>query len=156
MRHPVWGLAMCLALLPPLYGQKRPTLGPSGPSLRGPAASQTANPALLVKMRKVYIERMDDNLNEKLEGALAHVSWVKVVDKSDEADAIIRGTCFSLRRLKRLHAEVYISDRVTGESIWQDVVRVPYDPPGLPKAVDQAASEILLHLDQSIRTAAKR
>jgi len=156
MRHPVWGLAIYLALLPALHGQQRPTLGPSNPSLRGPASSQTANPDLLVRMRKIYIHRMDHNLNEKLADDLAHVSWVKVVDKSDEADAIVRGTCFSLRRLKRLHAEVYISDRVSGESIWQDVIRVPYDPPSLPKAVDQAASEILTHLSQSIRAAAKR
>ena len=155
MRHPVWGLVMCLALLPALHGQQQPTLGPSNPSLKGPASSQTANVGLLVRMRKVYIHRMDHNLNEKLEGALAHVSWVKVVDKSDEADAIVRGTCFSLRHLKRLHAEVYITDRVSGKSIWQDVIRVPYDPPSLPKAVDHAAAEILIHLNQSIRAAAK-
>ena len=84
------------------------------------------------------------------------MSWLKVVNKPEEADAIIRGTCFSLRRLKRLHAEVYITDRVTGKSIWQDAIRVPFNPPALPKAVDQAASEILVHLNESVRTAVKR
>jgi len=155
MRHLVWGLAICLVSIPVLRGQQRPTLGPSEPSLNGPASSQTANAGLLVRMRKIYIERIDYNLNEKLSGDLARVSWVKVVDKPEEADAIVRGTCFSLRRLKRLHAEVYFSDRISGKSIWQDVIRIPYDPPALPKAVDQAAAEIMAHLNQSIRAAAK-
>ena len=155
MRHLVWGLAICLVSIPVLHGQQRPTLGPSEPSLNGPASSQTANAGLLVKMRKIYIQRIDHSLNDKLSDDLAHVSWVKVVDKPEEADAIVRGTCFSLRRLKRVHAEVYISDRVSGKSIWQDVIRVPYGPPALPKAVDQAAAEITAHLNQSIRAAAK-
>jgi hypothetical protein len=107
-------------------------------------------------MRKVYIEWMDHNLNEKLTDDLAHISWLKVVEKPEQADAVVRGTCFSLRRLKRLHAEVYISDRVSGKSIWQDVIRVPFNPPALPEAVDQAASEILAHLNESVHTARRR
>jgi hypothetical protein len=156
MRAFIWGLAMCLASVPVLYSQQAPTLGPSRPSLEGPGNARTANPRMLVKMRKVYIERIDHNLNVKLEDDLAHVSWLKVVENEDQADAIVRGTCFDLRRLKRLHAEIYISDRVTGKSIWQDVIRVPYRPPDLTKAVDQAASEILAHLNESVRGAAKR
>lgn len=137
-----------------LHSQQRPTLGPSRPSMRGPGSSQTANPRMLVRMRKIYIQRIDHNLNVKLADDLAHVSWIKVVNKPDEADAIVRGTCFSLQRLRRLHAEVYISDRVSGKSIWQDVIRVPYNPPTLSKAVDKAAAEILAHLSQSMRAAA--
>jgi hypothetical protein len=156
MRAFIWGLAMCLASVPVLYSQQAPTLGPSRPSLEGPGNARTANPRMLVKMRKVYIERIDHNLNVKLEDDLAHVSWLKVVENEDQADAIVRGTCFDLRRLKRLHAEIYISDRVTGKPIWQDVIRVPYRPPDLTKAVDQAASEILAHLNESVRGAAKR
>jgi hypothetical protein len=156
MRAFIWGLAMCLASGPVLYGQQAPTLGPSRPSLEGPGNTRTANPRMLVKMRKVYIERIDHDLNVKLADDLAHVSWLKVVDKQDQADAIVRGTCFDLRRLKRLHAEIYISDRVTGKSIWQDVIRVPYNPPDLTKSLDRAASEILAHLNQSVRAAAKR
>lgn len=105
-------------------------------------------------MRTVYIERIDHNLNEKLSDDIGHVSWLKVVNNEDDADAIVRGTCFNLRRLKRLHAEIYISDRVTGKSIWQDVVRVPYDSAAPQKAVDQAASDILAHLNQSVHEAA--
>jgi hypothetical protein len=156
MRAFIWSLAICLASVPALYSQQAPTLGPSRPSLEGPANTRTANPRMLVRMRKVYIERIDHNLNVKLADDLAHVSWLKVVDNEDQADAIVRGTCFDLRRLKRLHAEIYISDRVSGKSIWQDVIRVPYNPPDLTKAVDQAASEILAHLNQSVRAAAKR
>ena len=156
MRHLIWGLLLCLMPVPAVLGQQAPTLGPSRPSLLGPSNARTANPRRLLKMRKVYIQRIDHDLNEKLADDIAHVSWLKVVNKPEEADAIIRGTCFSLRRLKRLHAEVYITDRVTGKSIWQDAIRVPFNPPALPKAVDQAASEILVHLNESVRTAVKR
>lgn len=154
MKHLVWGLAMCLVLIPVLHGQQRPTLGPSQPSLEGPTSSHTADRRLLLGMRKIYIQRIDHNLNKTLSDDLAHVSWIRVVDKPDEADAIVRGTCFGLRRLKRLHAEIYINDRTSGKSIWQDVIRVPYNPPALPKAVDDAAAEIVAHLNQSIRAAA--
>ena len=154
MKHVVFCLVMVFVEAGMLHSQQRPTLGPSEPSMRGPGSSQTANPRMLVRMRKIYIQRIDNNLNERLTDDLAHVSWVKVVDKPEEADAIVRGTCFGLRRLKRLHAEVYISDRISGKSIWQDVIRVPYNPPALPKAVDDAAAEILVHLSQSIRAAA--
>lgn len=147
---------MCLASAPVLCGQQAPTLGPSRPSLGEPGNTRTANPQMLLKMRKVYIERIDHNLNEKLEADLTHISWLKVVNNEDNADAIIRGTCFDLRRLKRLHAEVYISDRVSGKSIWQDIIRVPYTPPDLSKAVDEAATQILDHLTESVHTASRR
>jgi hypothetical protein len=156
MRRLIWGLAMCLMSIPMVYSQEAPTLGPSRPSLGEPGSARTANPRMLLKMRKVYIERIDNNLNEQLEDDLAHVSWLKVVKSEEDADAIVRGTCFDLRRLKRLHAEVYITDRVTGKSIWQDVIRVSYTSPDLTKAVDQAATEIVAHLNESVRTASKR
>lgn len=154
MRHLIWGLAMCLVSIPALHGQQAPTLGPSRPSLEGPGHMRTTNPRGLVKMRTVYIEQIDHNLNLTLADNLAHVSWLKVVDNKDKADAIVRGTCFDLRRLKSLHAEIYISDRVTGKSLWQDVVRVPYDPAAPQKAVDTAASDILEHLNESMHAAA--
>lgn len=147
-------LVIFFASVAALHSQQRPTLGPSEPSMRGPGSSQTANPRKLVRMRKIYIQRIDNNLNTVLTDDLAHVSWIKVVNKPDEADAIVRGTCFGLHNLKRLHAEVYINDRVSGKSIWQDVIRVPYNPPTLAKAVDDAAAEILTHLSQSMRAAA--
>ncbi len=154
MKAFIWGLAMFLVSITALGAQQAPTLGTSRPSLEGPSHTRTANPRMLVNMRKVYIERIDHNLNVKLADDLAHVSWLKVVNKEDDADAIVRGTCFNLRRLKRLHAEIYISDRVTGKSIWQDIVRVPYDPAAPQKSVDRAASDILEHLNQSMHEAA--
>lgn len=156
MRRLFWALAICLVLTPALFSQQAPTLGPSGPSLGESGNTRTTNPGLLLKMRKVYIERIDHNLNDKLGDDMAHISWLKVVSSEDDADAIIRGTCFDLPHLKRMHAEIYITDRVSGKSIWQDAVRVPFGPPDLSKAVDQAASEILAHLNASVRTAAKR
>ncbi len=154
MKYLAFCLVMLLAPVAVLHSQQRPTLGPSEPSLRGPGSSQTANPRRLLQMRRIYIYRIDHNLNVKLADDLAHVSWIKVVNKPDEADAVVRGTCIRFQNLKRLHAEVYINDRVTGKSIWQDVIHVPYDPPGLTKAVDEAAAEILTHLSQSMRAAA--
>ncbi len=157
MRRPLWGLALCLVSVPVMFGQQRPpTLGPSQPSLRGPSSARTADARLLLKMHTVYIERIDHDLNDRLTDDLAHASWLKVVDKKDEADAVVRGTCFDLPRLKRLHAEIYINDRYTGKSIWQDVIAVPYGPPALPAAVDQAAAEILAHLNESMHIATRR
>lgn len=151
-----WALVICLTSTLALFSQQAPTLGPSGPSLAEPGNPRTTNPGMLLKMRKVYVEQIDHNLNERLEEDMAHLSWLKVVDKEDDADAIIRGTCFDLPRLKRMHAEIYITDRVSGKSIWQDAVRVAYGPPELSKAVDQAATEILDHLNASVRTASRR
>lgn len=154
MKHLVFCLVIILMPAGLFQKQQRPTLGPSEPSMRGPGSSRTANPRRLLHMKRIYIQRIDNNLNVKLADDLAHASWLKVVDKRDKADAIVRGTCFTLQRLKRLHAEVYITDRVSGRSIWQDVIRVPYNPPALSKAVDTAAAEVLAHLSESIRLAA--
>ena len=156
MRHVIWALAICLLSIPVLRAQQAPTLGPSNPSLRGPRSSRTANVRMLMRMRRVYIQRIDHNLNEKLADDLAKTRWLKVVDKPEDADAIIRGTCFTLRRLKMLHAEVYISDRVSGKPIWQDVVRIPDDQAAPQKAVGRAASDILEHLNESMHEAAER
>lgn len=159
MRRVIWGLAIGLLSIPLIYGQQRPTLGPpepGAPSLRGPSSMRTNNPRKLLKMRKIYIQRIDHNLKEVLTRDFSHVSWVKVVNKPSEADAIVRGTCFDLKNLRRLHTEIYISDRVTGASIWQDVVRVPYNPPDVSKAVDKAAAKVLADLNQSIQLAGNK
>ncbi len=155
MRHLFGALAICLISIQMLPAQQAPTLGSSGPSLEGPSTFRTANRHMLVRMRRVYIARIDHNLDEKLADRLAHVSGLKVVKNKDDADAIVRGTCFDLRRLKRLDAEVYISDRITGQAIWQDVIHVPSDPKDLSKAVGQAASEITAHLNASILRAGR-
>ena len=116
MRRLLWALAICLIPAPALPAQEAPTLGPSRPSLESPSTLRTGNPRMLVKMRRVYIDWIDHNMNEKLADSLAHVPGLKVVKKQDAADAIIRGTCFDLRRMKRLDAEVYITDRITGKA----------------------------------------
>jgi hypothetical protein len=155
MRHLFWAMAICFMLVPALPAQQAPTLGPSRPSLESPSTLRTGNPRMLVKMHKVYIQWIDHNMSEKLADGLAHVPGLKVVDKEDQADAIVRGTCFDLRRLKRLDAEVYITDRVSRKAIWQDAIHVSFNPPDVAKAVDQAASEITAHLNASIRQASK-
>lgn len=160
MKRLMSGLAICLFSIPLLYAQQRPTLGPppgtGEPSVRGPVTSRTTNPRKLLRMRDIYIQRISHNFNEVLTKDLAHATRVKVVSKPSEADAVIRGVCFTLRNLKKLHAEVYINERASRASIWQDVVEVPYDPPDLSKAVDNAAAKILTDLNQSLRKASKR
>lgn len=154
MKRLLWGVLICLASAALLQGQEqRPTLGPSEPSLRGPSSATTADRRRLLAVRKIYIERIDNKLSDKIMEELSKSSMFRVVDKSDEADAILRGTCFRSRRLKRLHSEVYLTDRANGSSIWQDIVYVPWDPPGLNKAVDKSAAEIVTHLFQSMRQA---
>lgn len=159
MRRLIWGLAICFLSIPLMYGQQRPTLGPpepGAPSLQGPRSVRTDNAKKLLKMRTIYIHRISHSLNEILTRDFSHVVWLKVVNKPSEANAIVRGSCYDLKNLKRLHTEVYINDRITGASIWQDVIRVPYKPPDLSKAVDEAAAQVLSDLHRSIERAGNR
>jgi hypothetical protein len=129
--------------------EKRPTLGPEPAPTTGtggPATDFLQDPAKLLRVRKVFVEPIDNNLSEKLLEGLAKSGRFRVVVSKKEADAVIRGTCFDARRLRSVHSEVYMSDPVTGKSIWQDSVRVPYNPPPLSKAVERTADEILRHL----------
>lgn len=153
MKRLLTGVMIFLAAVPLLQGQQRPTLGPSEPSLRGPSSSTTINRRRLLGVRKIYVDRIDNKLSDKIIEDLSGSSMLKVVDKREDADAILRGTCFQSRRLKRVHSEVYLNDRDSGASVWQDIVYVSYDPPALNKAVDKSAAEIVTHLFQSIRQA---
>ena len=156
MKHLLWGVLICLASLPLLQGQEqRPTLGPSEPSLHGPSSAKTTDQRRLLTIRKIYVERIDNKLSDKIMEELSKSSMLRIVDKQDDADAILRGTCFQVRRLKRLHSEVYLSDRTSGSSIWQDIVFVPWNPPSLNNAVDQSAAKIVTHLFESIQRAEK-
>ncbi|HVA01601.1 MAG TPA: hypothetical protein VMV34_08105 [Terriglobia bacterium] len=156
MKHLLWGVLICLASLPLLQGQEqRPTLGPSEPSLHGPSSAKTTDQRRLLTIRKIYVERIDNKLSDKIMEELSKSSMLRIVDKQDDADAILRGTCFQVRRLKRLHSEVYLSDRTSGSSIWQDIVLVPWNPPSLNNAVDQSAAKIVTHLFESIQRAEK-
>jgi hypothetical protein len=134
--------------------EKRPTLGPQpAPSLEGPVNAVTTDPARLHQVRKIYIEAIDNRLSDKLLDALGKSGRFQIVAECDQADAVIRGTCFDSRRLKTLHSEVFLSDRLTGKSIWQDSIHVPYNPPSLPKAVEATADAIIKHLAVSVMRA---
>lgn len=131
--------------------EKRPTLGPApapapGTGAGGPATDFVLDAARLMRVRKIYVELIDNQLSDKLMEGLAKSGRFRLVLDKKEADAVIRGTCLDARRLRTVHSEVYMSDRLTGKSIWQDNVRVPYNPPPLSKAVEKTSEEILRHL----------
>lgn len=136
---------------------QRPTLGPApAPTLGGPRSSNIADPRRLMTIRKVFIQRIDNNLSEKLTEALRHGDLFRVVDKRAEADAVLRGSCFEARRIRKVHAEIYLVDRVTEKIIWQDVIRQPFNPPPLASAVNATVAEILAHLRLDIREAPRQ
>jgi hypothetical protein len=151
--------ARCQEQKPPTLGkepeqQQKPTLG-EAPSLGGPRTSTTTDSHKLLRVRTVFIETIDNSLNEKLGEALSKAGPFRVVAKRSEADAILRGTCFDSRRLKRLHSEVFLTDP-RGGSIWQDIIREPFNPPALDKAVTDSAAVIAAHLGESIREAQRK
>lgn len=136
--------------------QKRPTLGPApAPSLSGPRTSSTTDAHRLVRVRKIYVERIDNALGEKLIEGLAKSHRVRIVANRSEADAVLRGTCFDSRRLKSVRSEVYLND-TSGASIWQDSVRRPYNPPPLQSAVSESADLIVAHFAESIQEAERK
>ena len=136
---------------------QRPTLGPApGPSLGGRRSSNIVDPRRLMSIRKVFIQRLDNNLSEKLIAALSKGDLFQVVSKRQEADAILGGSCFEARRIRKVHTEVFLSDRLTGKIIWQDVVRQPFNPPPLESAVDATVAEIMAHLRLDLREAPRK
>jgi hypothetical protein len=136
---------------------QRPTLGPAAaPSLGGPRASNVVDPRRLMRVQKVFVQRIDNNLSEKLIAALSKGDLFQVVSKRQEADAIFGGSCFEARRIKKVHTEVMLSDRITEKIIWQDVIRLPFNPPPLESAVNATVSEILTHLRLDIRDAPRK
>jgi len=137
----------------PPQPQKRPTLGPApAPTLYGPRTSNTIDARKLLRVRKIYVERIDNSLGEKLAEGLAKTRRFHIVADRKEADAVMRGTCFDQRRLKVVRAEVYLND-LSGASIWQDSVRRPFNPPPLEAAVGDTATLILSHLTESLTDA---
>lgn len=133
--------------------QKRPTLGPApAPTLYGPKTSSTIDARRLLRVRKIFVERIDNSLGEKIMEGLAKSRRFHIVADRKEADAVMRGTCFDQRRLKVVRAEVYLND-LSGASIWQDSVRRPINPPTLEAAVGETATLILTHLTESVSDA---
>jgi hypothetical protein len=136
--------------------QQRPTLGPApAPSLRGPRNANIMDARRLARVQKIYVERMDNSLGEKLIEGLSKTHRLRVVADRKDADAVLRGTCFDSRRLKSLRSEVYLND-TNGAAIWQDSVRRPYNPPPLDAAVSQTAGLIVEHLAESILEAERK
>ncbi len=109
-----------------------------------------------MRIRNVYVEHIDNLLGEKLSDGLSKTGRFRVVANRNAADAVLRGTCNDMRRLRAVHSEVYLNDRGSGASIWQDIVRHPYNPPPLAKAVDDTAMEILTHLEDSVKEADRK
>ena len=160
MRRIVVLLALALFLLPLLKAQdapqqggepeQKPTLGPKpGPGESGPGTATVNDYRKLVRIHTLYIERMDNDLSERLVASLGKLGRFKMATSAKEADAVVRGSCLESRRLKRLHTEVSITDR-GGGSIWQDIILRPYNPPSLAQAVNETAQVIAEHLGESI------
>jgi len=133
--------------------EQRPTLGPKpGPGEAGPRTSTVNDYRKLMRVRSIYIERMDNKLSDKLVLSLGKLGRFKIAPRAKEADAIMTGSCLESRRLKRLHSEVFITDR-GGGSIWQDNIVRPYNPPSLEQAVGDTAEVIAEHLGESLNEA---
>jgi hypothetical protein len=137
--------------------EERPTLGPrTGPGLSsGPLTSTTTDIRKLMRIHTLYIEGIDNSLSDKLVEALGKWGRFHIVTKEKEADAILRGSCLESRHLKRVHSEVFISDR-SGGSVWQDSIYRPFNPPALDQAVSDTATLVEAHLEQTIREAERR
>lgn len=137
--------------------QQKPTLGPApSPSLRGPRSATTTDGRKLLRVRTIFIERMDNSLSERLTEGLTKAGRFRIVADRKDADAVLRGTCFDSRRLRSVHSEVYLADRGSGTSIWSDSVRRPFNPPPLEQAVNDSALDILAHLSESIKDAQRK
>jgi hypothetical protein len=133
--------------------QKPPTLGGGeAPSLAGPHSSNTNNPHQLLHVHAIFIESMDNGLAEKLIEEIGTHGPFRIAGNRQNADAVLRGTCFDSTRLKTVHSEVFLTSR-SGESIWQDVIRQPYRPPPLARAVATTAEVIAADLAASVREA---
>lgn len=126
----------------------RPTLGP--PTLNNPTSAYTNDPKKLLRVHTIYVERIDNGLTGQLGEELDASHRFRVVKKKRDADAVLRGTCFDSRRLRNLHSEVFLSDRVTGKPIWQDDIHQTVDPPSLKQAVSRTANVIVRHLMASV------
>jgi hypothetical protein len=141
----------------PKQQEERPTLGPrNGPGIEsGPPTSTTNDLRKLMRIHTLFIQNIDNSLSDKLVESLGKWGRFRLVTKEKEADAILRGSCLESRRLKRVHSEVFISDR-NGASVWQDTVLRPFNPPTLDQAVIDTATLVAEHLERTIQEAGRR
>ena len=129
--------------------EQKPTLGAQpAPGLRGPRTATVNDLRRLMRIRSLYIERMDNALSEKLILSLGKLGRFKIASTAKEADAKMTGSCLESLRLKRLHTEVFIADR-GGGSVWQDNLYRPYNPPSLEQAVNETAQMVAEHLGET-------
>ncbi len=162
MKH-VMGVVMIAVLSAALGGtasaqpQQQPEQPPTLRRGKGPAAgpntSSIVNARALMHVHTIFIEPMENRLGIKLAGDLAKWGRFRLAVDRRQADAILSGTCLDSSRLRLLHSEVFLSNRVTGAAIWQDIVRLPLYPPPLPKALDATAAKITRDLASSYRRA---
>ena len=141
--------------------QQRPTLGKRAPangetSPEGPHTASVTDERKLMRIRTIYVDQIDNRLSDRLTEGLAKMGRFRIVTQRKEADAVLSGTCFDSRRLKQLHSEVFLNDRASGSSIWQDIVRRPYNPPSLAESVQDSADVIVAHLGQTIQAAERK
>ena len=133
--------------------QKPPTLGGGeAPSLAGPHSANTNDPRQLLHVHAIFIDPMDNGLAERLIEQIGSHGPFRIAPSRQQADAVLRGTCFDSTRLKTVHSEVFLTSR-GGESIWQDIIRQPYRPPPLARAVATTAEVIAADLAASVREA---
>jgi hypothetical protein len=121
----------------------------------GPDTSTTTDLKRLMRIHTLFIESIDNSLNDKLAAALGKWGRFRLVAKAKDADATLRGSCLESRRLKHVPSEVFISDR-SGVSLWQDTIYRPFNPPALDQAVSDTATVVLAHLQQTVRQAESR
>ncbi len=166
MKQSGWLLVIAFLLVPVLGAQdaqkpgggpeQKPTLGPApAPGTQGPQTATVNDYRKLMRIRSIYVEKMDNALSEKLVLSLGKLGRFRIASKPKEADAIMTGSCLESRRLKRLHSEVFIADR-GGGSIWQDNLYRPYNPPSLEQAVNETAQVVAEHLGESFSEAAAK
>jgi hypothetical protein len=159
MKQSGWLLVIAFLLVPVVGAQdaqkpggeqeQKPTLGPApAPGTQAPRTATVNDYRRLMRIRSIYIEKMDNALSEKLVLSLGKLGRFRIASKPKEADAIMTGSCLESRRLKRLHSEVFIADR-GGGSIWQDNLYRPYNPPSLEQAVNETAQVVAEHLGES-------
>jgi len=139
----------------------RPTLEKPGPGSAQPSPGNSHTATVnderkLMRIRAIYVDINDNQLGDKLATGLAKLGRFRIVADAREADAVMRGSCMDSRRLKQVHSEVFLNDRASGSSIWQDSVRRPFNPPSLAESVQDSADVIVAHLTQTLQEAERK
>ncbi|MEE8256590.1 MAG: hypothetical protein V3R60_01765 [Acidobacteriota bacterium] len=121
------------------------------PSLTGKSSYLLASSRKMRSVRRLYIAPMENKLDFKLTEAFVRWGRFEIVGSEKEADAVVKGTCFAARRLKMVKSDIYIRARRTREPLWQDNLRLPYNPPTVEKVVGEMATSMVAHLRASMQ-----